>query len=200
VLDLRNPAQQRHLTDDALLAEDLAIRHADAHRGKRSGHFEGFLAYAQTRDRCMAALFSRIARNHRVTTEQVRESLLRRRTSVDAAVILAFAVIYWFAATHLADRVCRRFPLDKSGAAALVPLVVTSLAVGFIGVLLGEQWSTTIEGIRLGTGHLSYRLARVPWVHHRVKLWVAGVLLFWLAAALRYRVGRRNAGSGSEAA
>jgi hypothetical protein len=30
-----------NLDDDALFAEDLAIRYADSHRGHRSGHYKG---------------------------------------------------------------------------------------------------------------------------------------------------------------
>jgi len=136
----------------------------------------------------MAALFSTIATTHGVTSEQVREFLGRRRTSLDAAVILSFAALYWFMATRLARRVCRRFPLGEGWATALLSTVGTSVAVSFMGVLLGEQWSTLVENIRVGSGHLSYRMSRIPWVQHRMQLFVAGVFLFWLAAALRYRV------------
>jgi hypothetical protein len=68
-LDVRNPEQQRHLSDDALLAEDLAIRYADSGKGLGSGHFAGPAVYERTRDECMAALFSTIAKNHGVTLE-----------------------------------------------------------------------------------------------------------------------------------
>jgi hypothetical protein len=67
-LDVRNPEQRRHLTDDAELAEDLAIRSADSGRGIGSGHFAGPAADERTRDECMAALFSTIAKNHGVRT------------------------------------------------------------------------------------------------------------------------------------
>jgi len=136
----------------------------------------------------MAALFSTIAKNHGVTSEQVRVSLVRRRTSLDAAVILSFAVLYWFVASRLAQRVCRRFPTDEGWLGALLSIAGMSVAVSLIGVMLGEQWSILVEGIRVGTGHLSYRTFRIPWVQHRMQLFVAGVFLFWLAAALRYRV------------
>ncbi len=194
-LDLRNPTQRRHLSDEALVAEDLAIRYADSHSGPRSGHFEGFTEYGQARDQCMTALFSTIARNHGVTSEQVRESLVRRRRSLDLAVILSFAALYGFVANRLARRLCRRFPLHEGWRAALLATIVTSAVVSFIGVLVGEQWSITVEGIRVGNGHLSYRTFRIPWVQHRMELFVAGVFLFWLAAVLGYRVSIRDAGN-----
>jgi hypothetical protein len=104
-LDLSKPRQQRHLGDDAQIAEDLAIRYADLHSGPRSGHFAGFAEYGQTRQQCMAALFEMIGKNHGVTTEQVRESLLHRRISLDLAVIVSFALFYGFAANGIARRV-----------------------------------------------------------------------------------------------
>jgi len=93
-LDLTKPAQRRHVSDDAGVAEDLAIRYADSHSGPRSGHFAGLEEYARTREQCRAALFQAIADNHGVTQERVRESLEDRRTSFDLAVILSFAVLY----------------------------------------------------------------------------------------------------------
>ncbi len=118
-LDLRNPSQLQHLSDDALLAEDLAIRYADVHWGQRTGHFAGAGIYMAKRDACMAALFSTIAKNHEVSMQQVRESLARRRLSFDVAVLLSFAALYWFLADRLARRVCRRFPVRESPAAML---------------------------------------------------------------------------------
>jgi hypothetical protein len=192
-LDLRNPEQQRHLSDDALLAEDLAIRYADSGKGLGSGHSAGSNVYERTRDECMAALFSTIAKNHGVTLEQVRDSLLQRRTSFDAAVLISFAAFYWLVAYRLARRVCRRFPLRESWPTALVSTVGTSVLVSFVGVLMGEVWAGWLEGIRLGNDHLSYRAFRIPWGQHRMGLFVAGLFLFWLAAALRYRAASRDA-------
>src|ERR1700730_8220968 len=60
-LDLRKPADERHLTTDAMIAEELAIRFADTRRGHRSGHFAGMDEYVQTREQCMATLFAVVA-------------------------------------------------------------------------------------------------------------------------------------------
>ncbi len=184
-LDLHDPSRQQHLSDDALLAEDLAIRYADVHWGQRSGHFAGGDIYVAKRDECMASLFSTIAKNHEVTVQQVRDSLARRRLSFDAVVLLSFAAVYWFVASRLARRVCRRFPVRESPAATLSFTAVTSLAVSLVGTLLGETWSFYAEGIRLGNQHLSYRATRIPWVSHRMEFFLACVFLYWLAAAVR---------------
>ena len=167
---------ERPLTEDAEFAEDLAIRYADRCCGPHSGHFESFAEYGRMRDQCMARLFQEVAGSHTVSVEQVRESLRHRSTGLDLAVILSFGVLYAFAAHRIARWV--------SGA---VMIVYASAIVSIAGVLLLELWAITVETIRVGNGHLSDRTGRIPWAHHRPALFVGGVLLFWLAAALPYR-------------
>jgi hypothetical protein len=184
-IDLSQPSQERHLNEDAEFAEDLAIRYADARRGPQSGHFEGMAEYVRTREECMAKLFQTIGATHGVTAEQVRQSLGRRRTELDLAVILSFAGLYAWAAYGIARRI---FETHADGSLARIAMVMyASVAASGVGVFLGELWSTIMESIRLGTGHMSYRGTRVPWSHHRLGLFFGGVLLFWLAAALRHR-------------
>jgi len=191
-LDLSKPAQRQHLSDDAQFAEDLAIRYADSHRGPNSGHFTDFEEYRRSRQQCMAKLFGVIEKNHSVTEEQVRESLLHRRTSLDFAVIVSFAVLYGFAASGMARRLWRRYPPDEGWITGAVVTVIASAFVSMAGVLVGEIWSEAMEGLRVGTGHLSYRLDRIPWHQHRLSLFVSGVVLFWLVAGLNYRVVARH--------
>src|SRR5260370_41786603 len=64
--DIGNAVDQAHLSNDAMVAEELAIRYADAQRGHRSGHFAGMDEYVKTREQCMATFFGVIAKNHRV--------------------------------------------------------------------------------------------------------------------------------------
>src|SRR5260370_32208188 len=152
-LDLSKATQQRHLSDDALAEEDLAIRYADVHIGRSAGLEE----YGRTRELCMAVLFEVIGNNHGVTAEQVRESRRHRRISLDLAVILFFAVLYGFAASGMARLVWRRFPPDEGWIVGAVAIIITSAVVSTAGVLLGELWSITVENFRVGNGHLSYR-------------------------------------------
>jgi len=86
---------------------------------------------------------------------------------------------------------CRNFPLD-GGSDSIVALVITmvaSLLVSFLGVLVGEWYSITIEMIRVGNGHLSYRTQRIPWTQHHFGIFLSGVVLFLLVSGLRYRAG-----------
>ena len=73
VLDLKNPAQVRHLQNDAQAAELRAVTYADSQQGlDRVGQ------HRQATERCEAMLFNAIARVHRVAPEQVRVALRRQ--------------------------------------------------------------------------------------------------------------------------
>jgi hypothetical protein len=160
----------RHLSDDAEFAEDLAIRYADLRRGP---------GYARMRGECMARLFGAIAENHSVALEQVRASLGCRRVSFDLAVMLSFALIFGLCASFLTRwlaRIC--------DPAALTSITfMASVLASAIGVMLGEVWSWTWESYRLGNGHMSYRVIRIPWTHLRLELFAAGAVLFLLITA-----------------
>jgi hypothetical protein len=194
--DLSSSAQRQHLSDDAQTAEDLAIRFADSHYGTHSGHFSGFDEYGRKREQCMAALFEVIGKTHGVTQAQVRESLAHRRTSLDLAVILSFAVLYGFAASVMARRVWRRFPPEEGWIVGAAATLVTSAFVSMAGILVGEVWSEVLEQFRLGNGHLSYRADRIPWHQHRLGLFVCGVVIFWIIAALRRADQERTSPAG----
>jgi hypothetical protein len=181
------PSQQRRLSDDAEFAEDLAIRYADAHWGPRSGHFEGMAEYGRTRDQCMAALFKVIGTSHGVPEEQIRRSLGHRRIDLDLAVILCFAVLYGCVANVIARRLHNLYAYNDGSLTEVVMTIFASAAVSAAGVLVGEQWSLIIETYRLSSGHLSYRVARIPWNQHRLGLFVGGVVLFWVLAVLHRR-------------
>ena len=83
--------------------------------------------------------------------------------------------------------------LRKDGwTVALALILLSSLVFGVVGVLIGEQWSTLAENIRIGTGHLSYRLDRLPWARHRFGFFALCVALFWCTGAVRYKMRRQS--------
>ncbi len=135
----------------------------------------------------MARLFQIVGSNHGVTEEQIRWHLAHRPTELDVAVILTFIALYCVGATLIVRRVCWRNADHQETSGWLVMIVYTSIIASVVGVLLGEVWSDLMENIRLGNGHLSYRLERVPWSHHRLGMFVGGVVLFWLLAAIDHR-------------
>jgi len=144
-LNPSHPSQQRHLSDDAEFAEDLAIRYADARRGPRSGHFEGMAEYVRTRDQCMTALFKVIGSCHGVTEEQVRRSLGHRRTSIDLAVMVSFMLLFGFGASFVTRRIVRRYPAEDGW---IEPVVMTTLAA-----IAGGNVVTAVGGSGLNVAH-----------------------------------------------
>jgi hypothetical protein len=187
-LNLENTADRSHLRYDAITAEDMAIRWADKYAGPRSEQFRGFPEYRIRRDECMEALFHGVASYHGVDVLLVRQYRLRRDMVSDSAVILGFAILYAVVAYYLAGRIRRRFPPDE-WVAFLIAMIAMSLLVSIVGVLAGDLWSLSMENLLMGSGHLSYRVDRVPWRQHWGLLFLCGLGVFWLAAAFRCRVG-----------
>jgi hypothetical protein len=189
-LNPSRPSQQRHLSYDAEFAEDLAIRYADKQRGPRSGHFEGMAEYGRTRDQCMTALFRIIGSSHGVTQEQVGQSLGHRRTTIDVAIVLPFVVLFGFGANVVVRRIVRRHPAGDGWIGPVVMTTFAAIVTSAAGVLAGEQWSGLWENLRIGNGHLSYRVERIPWTHHRLGLFLGGMLLFGLLSGFQYFLAR----------
>jgi hypothetical protein len=100
-------------------------------------------------------------------------------------------MLYGLAASGIARRLFRRYPPGEGWLEMLVAVLFTSAVVSLTGVLLGEVWAFLLETYRLGNDHLSYRADRIPWAHHRLILFVGGVVIFWLIAGLQYRAGVR---------
>jgi H+/Cl- antiporter ClcA len=111
----------------------------------------------------------------------------------DLAALLSFAAFYFLAAYYLAQRVCRRFPLRESWLTALLCAVGASILVSFAGMMMLETLSFILEWLRFERGHVSDRVNRIPWPYIRIPLFAGGLILFWLAAALRYRTDSRGA-------
>ena len=186
-LDLSKSAARTRLRQGAQLAEDLAIRYADAHNGPNSGHFESWAAYNNARDLCMDWLFANVATDDGVTAQAVSAAVTQRPMAFDLAVTLSFAVFYFLVANAMAQRIWRRFPIQDGWIAGVIATAAVSIVVGAAGVFTGAIWAGTAESIRLGTGHLSYRLNRVPWRHHQFALFMVAIALFWIAAAVQSR-------------
>jgi hypothetical protein len=58
--------------------------------------------------------------------------------------------------------------------------------ISLIGVLIGMFGSIIIEELRMNSGHLSFRMNRIPFRALWVVLFAGGVIIFILAALLRY--------------
>ena len=176
-LDLATSADRSHLRLDAVTAEDMAIRWADQHAGHRPEWDEQCQA-------CMETLFTGLAENHSVDVATVRHYSRERDVGLDAAVIICFALIYVAVAYLLAGRIRQRFPPGEPG--FWVMALTMSVGISLVGVLVGMFGSIIVEELRIGSGHLSFRMNRIPFRAHWVVLFASGVIIFLLAALLRY--------------
>ena len=172
-LDLTKQADREHLSDDVALAEENSIRYSDVQGGPPVG---------TVGRQCVEPLLGTIASIHSVTLEQVEQARGHRNTYVDRAVVAPFGIFYAFVAAGTVRRIRRRF--DDSRLAAFVVLILSSVAMSAAGVQVGELRAVLVEMIRVGNDHLAGRGLRIPWIHHRLGLLAAGVLLFWLVATV----------------
>ena len=181
-IDSHNTGHQQHLVADAQLAEELAIRYADAEHGRRfgySGH-GGLIEGGRVRTDCMARLVSAIQINHGVTPEQVHASRAQRDWRFDLAVAALFFPLYWYGSTVVSRVLARRFSSDRPAVRATAT-GFTSLIVSFLGLQVGQLWSGVWETIRVGNGHISgFRMASLehPRGDHLVLLFLGAALLF----------------------
>jgi hypothetical protein len=171
-------------------AEELAIEYMDAHHGPRSGNFQSQQTASQTLNACLSTLAEQIGKSHNIPPRELLNFFGRRSLPVDIAASLPFILLYCVLAAVLGDWVRRRYPPEDGWMATLIMVTLCSSACGVCGMLLGEQWSTLAENIRVGTGHLSYRMDRLPWVRYHVSFFVLCAGLFWCVTAARYRIRR----------
>jgi hypothetical protein len=190
-IDPQNAAHQAHLIADAQLAEELAIRYADAEFNRLYGHegHGGLLENGRVRNGCMARLVDVITQSHAVTTEQVHAARGQRNLTFDFAAMLLFVPLYSLGATNAGRRLGRRFS-SQPRSVRLVATGLASIAASVLGLQVGQLWLSVWEFIRVGNGHISaFRTAsHTQWSHQHVgALFVAAVVVFWLMALLCYR-------------
>jgi hypothetical protein len=133
----------------------------------------------------MRTLFQGVAEHHGVDVAIVSEYSRKRNVIVDAAVILSFGLLYAVVAYVFVGRIRRRFPPGEPG--FWIMTLAMAVGVSLVGVAVGSFWSIIIETLRLGSGHLSYRMNRIPLRQHWAILFVCGFVVFALVGLIRYR-------------
>jgi hypothetical protein len=172
-------SDRRHLRFDAVTAEDVAIRWADQHYGLLP-------EWDQRCAECRETLFQGVAKNHAVDLTLVRQYSRERDVLVDAPVILSFGILYVFAVYILSGRIRRQFPPGEPG--FWVMTITMAVGVGLVAVLVGGLWAIVIEEFRMGSGHLSFRMNRIPFRHYWAMLFICCFVVFVLVALVRSRV------------
>ncbi len=201
VIDPANVAQREHLVADAQLAEELAIRHADAEVGMRFGvaHHGGLLEHGSFREACLARMFQEIERHHQVSAGQILVARGQRDRVFDLAVVVLFLPLYAFATLAASLWLARRFSADGR-LALFVATAVASVMAAVLGLQSLQLWGAVWEVIRVGNGHMtSMRSATYTrWLQQHVDVQVLGsILLFWAIALCCYQVAHRVDERGS---
>ena len=183
-LNLQNASDRRHLRDDSVTAEDVAIRWADERFPHRP-------EYETRRDECMESLFNGVARQHAVDVTLVRKYSQERDVLADLAAILSFAVFFVAASYYLVSRIRRRFDGDEP-ANFWIMTVVMSFGASLVGLFAGILWSIVFETYRLNSIHLSYRMNRIPSRQYWFVFLVCGMVVFWLIALIKSSLHRSH--------
>ena len=199
-IDSNDPAHRRHLVADAQLAEDLAIRRADAEFGRLSGYeapqpHGGLIDGGRVRNDCMATLVAAIETNHAVTAEQIAAARGEHSRLFDAAAALSFVPLFLVCAGAVCSRLSVRFS-SEGRTVKLAALAVASIFTTLLGLQAGQLWLGIWEAVRVRNGHLSgFRAAtRTAWPHDYVGvLLAAGVAVFSFAAMFWHRAAFRGA-------
>ena len=178
-LDLTRISDRSHLRFDAVTAEDMAIRWAD----NNFGHLP---EWEQRCEQCMKTLFEGVAKQHGVDVATVSQYSRDRDPIADAAVIFGFGILYVLAAYILAGRVLRQFAPAEPG--FWIMTLTMAVGVSLVGVVSGSLWAIVIESLRLNSGHISFRMNRIPFRHHWAMLLSSGFVVFWLVALIRARL------------
>ena len=181
-VELSKISDRRHLRFDAATAEDMAIRWADMHFGHQPDWW-------QKQNECKQTLFQGIAKHHGVDVGIVRQYGEERDVVVDAAVILSFGVAYVLVTLIFTRRIRRRF-LGEDFNYWIMTLTLAA-GISLVAVLVGILGSIVIETVRLNSGHLSYRMDRIPFRRYWATLYVCGFIVFGLVALMRSRAKLR---------
>ena len=173
------------LIDDIKKAEDLSIRHGDAHPYGA--------VRRDARERCEAKLFAAIADARRIGVDDVRRARLQLNDrAFDWTVNFPMAIFTLLAATVLLRKVGARFPDDR--AARVVAVLLLSIGLGILVVGVGQVWAFAVEGVRIGNDHLGYRGLRIPWGKHWLATFALTMVSTWILAVA---LGTRHPAPGT---
>jgi hypothetical protein len=132
-----------------------------------------------------------VAQQHAVPVDAVAAAVADRRDWLDALVIAAFASLFAGVAVVVTSSLFRG-ALAESRALAGVLLLTASLAAGAISVLGSSVFIGLVESARIGNGHMSYRVERLPLRHRRLETFTAGAIGFMAIGAVQFRRKRAN--------
>lgn len=189
-LDLRTSSDRQHLNQDIDIAIEVIMRSADAEHGRRYGYSAhgGYVDGGRFRDECRERVFAAIAGVHGLTLEQIRNARVTRIRDWRVALMVAvpFAALYYIGVVILCRMWTARFSPDEQRQ-RFVAFAITSVAASIAGVQLAMLWFNLAEMLRVGNDHLGQTRAFPTSSPYLLAMFLAGLLLFSLAALRQYR-------------
>jgi hypothetical protein len=140
----------------------------------------------------MGILLEEIGKEHGITAQGAFQSFGQRSAAVDLAVNLPFVIVYILAANFLTRRLLKRYPPQEGWVTAVMMIILAALLFATGGLLLGREWSELVEGLRIGTHHLSNRAFRLPIREHASGAFFFGMTLFISIAIARFCAERNT--------
>jgi hypothetical protein len=128
-----------------------------------------------------------VAKHHGVDVALVRQYSLKRDVVADAGVILGFGILYVLTAFILTGRILRQFPPGEASGFWIMTVTMAA-GVSVVGVAVGSLWAILIEWFLLNSGHLSFRMNRIPFRHYWEMLFICCFIIFGLVALIRSQV------------
>jgi len=100
--------------------------------------------------------------------------------------------IGFIAVARLASAFMLRGALADSCALAAGMILAAALVAGVAAVMAGGMFIGLIESVRVGNGHMSYRVDRLPLRHRPMETFAVSATVFAVVAAAQYRRTRAN--------
>lgn len=137
---------------------------------------------------CLDAALAETARRHHVARAELAALTGARAWWVDGlAVFLPMAAAFVLASRVVIGRLVAGYgrgstPGERAGAAAILALWAPLAAA--LALAVTQVWGITVEMMRLGNGHISYRAFQLPASRHGWPVWGAAVGVFAAVAAM----------------
>jgi outer membrane murein-binding lipoprotein Lpp len=181
-LDLSRSEDRDHLRVDAQAANELMVRYGDVRYRNRPDMARPF------RESCMSKLVDTLLASHAVTRRQIHDAERARIWWVDIVLVFApIGLVTAIAMDLVTRRVCGSFESDDR-LIATASIVLLTPVVAVLGLGVANFWAFSVEGWRLGNGHVSNRGSLIPIVVHG---WIAYFIAFALCAAVAaFRLSR----------
>ena len=165
--------KQRVVSSLSRYARGAGLRYADSVAGRVTNprHYSARIG-------CIDASIQQIMRQHSASRAEIAGLTGVRELWIDAVVVfLPMAVLLSFASRFVVKRVVAGYDAEDRWVARVMLAVLAPVAAA-VGVALTQLWAWDVEMIRIGDGHLGYRVFQIPVFRHELMFWLFALALF----------------------